>query len=161
MPKAPEEYREMCFASVTVHDLPPTAGMWAGEHVRIREELELLTRDPKLEWADWAREQAHWLQSLRQRGFLASEGEPTTQDVVEALHRYLANTPAQVLAISLPDIVGDVRAQNVPGTFREYPNWCVPTCDADGHAVTIEDLTERPDLAQRTDRLMAALSYRE
>ncbi len=160
LPLAPEQYRELCFASVTVHDLPPTAGMWAGEHVRIRDELQLLTRSAELEWADWSREQAHWLAALQQRGLLASNAKSSTQEVVEALHRYLAQTPAKVLAVSLPDLVGDVRAQNMPGTFREYPNWRIPTCDAEGRAVTIEDLTERSDLAERTDRLMTALSYR-
>jgi 4-alpha-glucanotransferase len=65
-----------------------------------------------------------------------------------------------VLAVSLPDLVGDKRAQNMPGTFREYPNWCVPTCDAEGHAITIEDLSQRPDLVERTDRLIAAISQR-
>lgn len=160
LPLAPELWREMCFASVTVHDLPPSAGMWMGEHVRIRDELKLFTQPAAEEWAAWNRERENWLRVLRERGFLSSDAEPTTQVVVEALHRFLAATPAQVLAVSLPDIVGDVRAQNIPGTFREYPNWCVPTCDADGHAITIEDLTQRPDLVERTDRLMAALSHR-
>lgn len=162
LPLAPERWREMCFASVTVHDLPPSAGMWGGEHVRIREELHLLTRPAESEWTDWNRERANWLQVLHERGFIneAREHEPSTQEVVEGLHKYLAHTPAKVLAVSLPDIVGDVRAQNMPGTFREYPNWCVPTCDADGNAITIEDLSQRADLVERTDRLIAALSHR-
>ena len=33
-----------CLASVTTHDLPPTAGYLAGEHVRLRDSLGLLTR---------------------------------------------------------------------------------------------------------------------
>lgn len=162
LPLPPEHWREMCFASVTVHDLPPSAGMWVGEHVRIRDDLHLLTRPVELEWAEWNRERANWLRVLRERGFISDDWEhdASTQEVVEGLHKFLAHTPAKVLAVSLPDIVGDVRAQNMPGTFREYPNWCVPTCDADGHAVTIEDLAQRPDLVERTDRLIAALSHR-
>lgn len=159
-PRPPESWREMCFASVTVHDLPPSAGMWAGEHIRIRDELELLTRPAEQEWAEWKRDRDSWLQALRERGFLPVDREPSTQEVVEGLHRFLACTPAKVLAVSLPDIVGDTRAQNVPGTFREYPNWCIPTCDAQGRAITIEDLSQRPDLVDRTDRLIAALSHR-
>lgn len=162
LPLAPERYRAMCFASVTVHDLPPSAGMWQGEHVRIRDDLKILTRPVEEEWADWHREQGNWLQALREHGFIDADPthEPTTQDVVEGLHRYLAATPARVLAVALPDIVGDTRAQNMPGTFREYPNWCIPTCDADGRAVIIEDLDERPDLVERADRLIGTLSQR-
>jgi len=36
--------------------------------------------------------------------------------------------------------VGDTRAQNIPGTCDEYPNWRIPLCDATGSAVLIEDL---------------------
>lgn len=161
-PLEPERFREDCFATVTVHDLPPSAGMWNGEHVRIREALHLLARPAEDEWRDWSRERAQWLQALRERGFVGGgyDHEPSTQEVVEALHRYLAHTPSRVLAVSLPDVVGDTRAQNQPGTDQEYPNWRVPMCDEHGHAVTIEDLTERADLAERADRLVAALAHR-
>ena len=39
-----EAWRELCLATVTTHDLPPTAGYLAGEHIDIRERLGLLTR---------------------------------------------------------------------------------------------------------------------
>jgi 4-alpha-glucanotransferase len=161
-PLEPERFREMCFATVTVHDLPPTAGMWQGEHIRIRESLDLLARPVADEWADWNRERAAWLRSLRERGFIDGnfDEEPPVQQVVEGLHKYLAHTPSRVIAISLPDIVGDVRTQNQPGTDQEYPNWRVPMCDANGFAVTIEDLSQRADLSERADRLIAALAHR-
>ena len=34
---AAERWREYCLSSVTTHDLPPTAGYLAGEHVRLRD----------------------------------------------------------------------------------------------------------------------------
>ena len=33
-PRPPETWRELCLAAVTTHDLPPTAGYLAGEHIR-------------------------------------------------------------------------------------------------------------------------------
>ncbi len=159
-PLEPERWRELCFASVTVHDLPPTLGMLRSEHVRIRHELNLLARPVEDEQRDWDRELGNWVRALRERGLVSAEHEPSDTEIVEGLHRYLALTPAKLLAIGLPDIVGDIRAQNQPGTNREYPNWSVPTCDSEGLAVTIEDLTERADLAERADRLIAALAYR-
>ena len=112
------------------------------------------------ERADWNREQASWLRALRDHGFVSSASEPDVQEVVEGLHRYLAATPSKVVALSLPDIVGDIRTQNQPGTDQEYPNWRVPTCDANGFAVTIEDLTERADLSDRADRLIGTVARR-
>jgi len=40
--------------------------------------------------------------------------------------------------------VGDRRAQNQPGTDKEYPNWRVPLTDARGQAVLIEDFPNLP-----------------
>ena len=37
-PLRPEWWREYCLASVTTHDLPPTAGYLAGDHVRLRDD---------------------------------------------------------------------------------------------------------------------------
>ena len=36
-PLPAEAYRELCLATVTTHDLPPTAGYLAGEHIDLRE----------------------------------------------------------------------------------------------------------------------------
>src|SRR5690606_40845067 len=44
-PVEPEAYRGAALATVTTHDLPPTAGYLAGEHVDLRERLGLLTED--------------------------------------------------------------------------------------------------------------------
>jgi 4-alpha-glucanotransferase len=46
--------------------------------------------------------------------------------------------------VSLADAVGDRRAQNIPGTRDEYPNWQVPLCDASGQAVLLENLSDLP-----------------
>ena len=48
-PLPPEGYRELCLSSVTTHDLPPTAGYLALEHVEVRERLGLLTRSAEEE----------------------------------------------------------------------------------------------------------------
>jgi 4-alpha-glucanotransferase len=68
--KPPAEWRTEVLASVTVHDLPPTAGYLRNEHVRIRSELNLLTRDVADELADAARVRAGWAQVLVDGGWL-------------------------------------------------------------------------------------------
>jgi 4-alpha-glucanotransferase len=60
--------------------------------------------------------------------------------VVRALYEYLGRTPSRLLALALPDAVGDVRTQNQPGTVDEYPNWRVPLAGPDGRVMLLEDV---------------------
>jgi 4-alpha-glucanotransferase len=124
---------------VTTHDLPPTAGYLAGEHIRLRHSLGLLTRSLSDELAADATERDAWLVALRREGLLG-DGETSVEAIVTALHRYLVRTPSRLLALALTDAVGDRRAQNQPGTIDEYPNWRVPLTGPDGRGMSLEDI---------------------
>lgn len=137
-PMPPEHYRRGLLAAVNTHDLPPTAGYLAGEHVDLRDRLGLLTRPAEDERADAAAERDVMLQVLRQRGLIGDD--PTERQIIEALHVHLAASPSQLLGVNLVDAVGERRSQNVPGTHFEYPNWQVPLADGAGRAVLVEDL---------------------
>ncbi|CAA9535694.1 MAG: GH77 [uncultured Thermoleophilia bacterium] len=139
-PLPPERWREDCLASVTTHDLPPTAGYLAGDHVRLRETLGLLTRPIAEELAADARERRAWLDELRRRGALSPDGPSDEEATVAALHRFLTWTPARLVAVALTDAVGDRRTQNQPGTRDEYPNWRVPLSGPDGVPLLLEDV---------------------
>ena len=67
-PLEAHRWREYCLSAVTTHDLPPTAGYLAGEHVRLREQLGLLTRPVDEELVGDRAEQAAWLAELRRVG---------------------------------------------------------------------------------------------
>jgi 4-alpha-glucanotransferase len=137
-PLAPERYRRLALSTVTTHDLPPTAGYLAEEHVALRERLGLLTQ-PVAEVRRAAREErADMLAALRQRGLVGAD--PSEREVVEALHRYVLRTPSVLVGVSLADAVGERRAQNQPGTDTEYPNWKVPLADGAGRPVLLDDL---------------------
>jgi 4-alpha-glucanotransferase len=142
VPLQPEQWRGNCLASVTVHDLPPTAGYLAGEHVRIRGELGLLTRSAEEELAESNAQIAEWRAMCVDRGWMPADG--TDEDLIVALHRVVAASPSILVGVALTDAVGDRRAQNQPGTDKEYPNWRVPLTDATGRAVLIEDLPSLP-----------------
>jgi 4-alpha-glucanotransferase len=155
-PLRPERWREYCLASVTTHDLPPTAGYLAGDHVRLRDELGLLTRSLAEELAADDAERAAWIEELRQRGALTAATassatgklDPDSPDLagleleatVQALHRYLTWTPSKLLCVALTDMVGDRRTQNQPGTIDEYPNWRVPLTGPDGAPMGLEQV---------------------
>ena len=140
-PLPPEAWRELCLASVTTHDLPPTAGYLAGEHIDLRERLGLLTRSVDEEIAADQADQAAVLKQLTSLGLLGDE--PTERDKVEALHRFLTRTPAKLLGVALADAVGDRRAMNQPGTQQsQYPNWRLPLADGVGRPMLLEEVME-------------------
>ncbi|MDX6299090.1 MAG: 4-alpha-glucanotransferase [Nocardioidaceae bacterium] len=137
-PLPAEKWREYCLASVTTHDLPPTAGYLTGEHVKLRDRLGLLTRPLAEETAADEEERESWLAEVRSRGLLPEGAD--IERTVEALHEYLTLTPSRLLCVSLADAVGDRRTQNQPGTTDEYPNWRVPLSGPDERVLFLEDV---------------------
>jgi 4-alpha-glucanotransferase len=137
-PLRPERWREYCLASVTTHDLPPTAAYLVGDHVRLRDELGVLTRSLAEELAVDERERRAWLDNLSNLGLLPEGADVET--TVQALYRYLTRTPSRLLNLALVDAVGDRRTQNQPGTSDEYPNWRVPLTGPDGELLMLEDV---------------------
>ena len=152
-PLAAERWREWCLASVTTHDLPPSAGYLAGDHVRLRDSLGLLTRSVEEELAVDTVERQAWLDELRRVGLLSADGADV-EGTVQALHAYLGRTPSRLRCVALTDAVGDRRTQNQPGTIDEYPNWRVPLSGPDGLPMLLEDVFT----SERAARLCAHLS---
>ena len=142
--KKPRQWREFALGSVTVHDLPPTAGYIAGAHVTLRSELGILTVPVEEERAAHKAEMKEWEDMFGALGILRPHA--SEQELVETYYRFLASTPTRVLGVALPDAVGDQRSQNQPGTFLEYPNWRIPLCDAEGQPVLLDDLPKNARL---------------
>ena len=155
-PLQAQRWREYCLSSVTTHDLPPTAGYLAGEHVRLRDELGLLTRPVEEELADDRAEQAAWVAELRRAGLLGEK--PGVDETVLALYRYLGRTPSRLLGLSLADAVGEMRTQNQPGTSDEYPNWRIPLGGPDGRRLLLEEVFTDPRAAALCEALRDAVN---
>jgi 4-alpha-glucanotransferase len=144
-PRRPRGWRRGCLATVGTHDMPPAAAFLTGEQVTIRAELGLLTEPEADERAAARRELGGWLAMLAREGLLApallaQTGEVTPEAFTVALYGFLARTPAMLIGVSLAEAVGERRAQNLPGTVDEYPNWRIPLAGPDGAAVLLEDL---------------------
>lgn len=138
-PLAPEHYRDYCMASVTTHDMPPTAGYLALDHIRLQHRLGILTEDLDEELDLARRGFEAWDRVLIERGFLDPDNDDVAEKVL-AMHRYIVASPARVLCAALVDAVGDRRTQNQPGTVNEYPNWRVPLSGPDGEPMLLEDV---------------------
>ncbi len=143
-PLRPEHWRRGCMATVGTHDLPPVTAFLTGEQVTVRARLGLLKLPEDVERISAELMISRWRDALEAEGLIAAGASPSHADFTVALYSYLAKTPAQLISVSLADAVGDRRAQNLPGTSDEYPNWQIPLCDAAGRSVLLEGLPGLP-----------------
>ena len=133
----PEQLAAAVPRDVTTHDLPPTAGYLAGEHIRIRDDLGLLTRPVEEERRFDEADRESWLALLR-RARLARLRVPSTtyRPSTVALHRALAGH-AEPAARRRPHRRRGRRAGDEPARHRptstptgscRWPTATVPRC---------------------------------
>ncbi|MEV4277143.1 4-alpha-glucanotransferase [Actinoplanes xinjiangensis] len=117
-------YPRNALASVSTHDLPTAAGFLAGEQVEVRAALGQLAGPVEQERESWRADRALLLERLRAEGLIGADA--ADEDVVVAMHEFLAGTPCRLVTASLHDVLLERRQPNLPGTFDEYPNWRIP-----------------------------------
>ncbi|MGE4644244.1 4-alpha-glucanotransferase [Bifidobacterium catenulatum subsp. kashiwanohense] len=144
----PADYRKYALASVTTHDLPPTAGYLQFEHVKLREQLHLLTGPVEEFQASATAERQAMLDRLVESKLItpetAADVDNHIQEIVEAMHKMLLHSPSVLLQAALVDGVGETRSQNQPGTSSEYRNWRVPLAGPDHKAVHTDEVFDLP-----------------
>jgi 4-alpha-glucanotransferase len=135
-PSAQLPARALC--TYGTHDLPPFAGLWAGDDLTLDRKLGRLDSDDALQaaLAQRARERAALLLRLRDEGLLpgaagseagdeTEEGdEPDLAAVLAAVHAFVARTPCVLVAASLDDVAGERERVNVPGVpLERHASW--------------------------------------
>ncbi len=129
----PADYPAQSLVTVTTHDLPTLHGFWHGQDIELRAKLGLFPDDSVHQQQVMARvhDRAALLIALEHEALL-EEGEnlhplenvDMSLELVNAVYRFLARTPAQVLMIQLEDIFGQIEQVNLPGALSDaYPNW--------------------------------------
>jgi 4-alpha-glucanotransferase len=109
---APDLYRENALVTFATHDLPTWAGWVSGHDLRVKRGLDI---DPGESDSDRAAATEALGRAMAWRGL------PTVD--FPSVTRFLADTPARLLMVSLEDVLGDVEQVNLPGTIDEHPNW--------------------------------------
>jgi 4-alpha-glucanotransferase len=104
--------------------MPTMTEFWRGEDLDRRDDLELYPT-PRQRDEDAARRHAErdgmlWL--LGEIGLSPVDPADASQ-VIASLHAAVARTPAMLAAVQLGDLIGETEPVNIPGTYREYPNW--------------------------------------
>ena len=70
---------------------------------------------------------------------LAADYPELTGDLQQAVIGFLAQTPAQLLALNQEDLTREPGQQNLPGSTWQYPNWCRKM------RFTVEELRRDPE----------------
>ena len=143
------KYARNALASISTHDLPTAAGFLAGEQVRVRAELGQLAGSVEDERRNAEADRAALLDALTNEGLIKADSTP--EDIVVAMHEFLARTPSRLVTASLYDVLGILDQPNLPGTTDEYPNWRMPI------TTSLEQIVADP----RVRRIAAVLSARE
>lgn len=138
-----DQYRRDILGTVNTHDLPPTRGYINGIQTTLRDRLGLLVEDVEDVRKQDAQEQEQMNVRLVEYGLVSPDADEA--EILDGLHRYMARTPARLVAAALVDAVGEERPQNLPGTNDEYPNWKVPLAGPGGKRVWLEDLDADDD----------------
>jgi 4-alpha-glucanotransferase len=135
----PERYRENALATFSTHDLATFAGWASGYDLAVKRVLHI---DPGE--TDAEREAAQ--RALRSALSAVGAADPGFPSVA----RFLAQTPARLLAIAIEDALGVCEQANVPATIDEHPNWRrrLP--------VLLEHLAQHPGLRAIADVMASA-----
>lgn len=109
-------------ASLNTHDTPTFMGFWREKDIDDRVDLSLLDQQQSDNERRYrAAQRAALTMYLRHLGYLGADESPAA--VRDGWLKFLAAQPAEFLLINLEDLWLEAEPQNVPGTWRERPNW--------------------------------------
>jgi 4-alpha-glucanotransferase len=129
---SPAEYPELALACASTHDLPTLKGFWERRDLALRKQFGLYPGEEARDEEERNRQHDRLLllRALAAENLLPPSVKPEdpeqtlmTPEIAEAVHLYLARSPACLLVVQIEDLLGEVEQTNLPGTVRERPNW--------------------------------------
>jgi 4-alpha-glucanotransferase len=124
--KPARSYPSGSLATANTHDMPTIAGFWTERDIDVREQVGLLRTAAEVRGA--RRERARDKKALLARLDLPIprhfEESTFARQLTGRVHEFLCSTPAQLVGMSLDDLIGEVDPVNVPGVGPDtYPSW--------------------------------------
>jgi 4-alpha-glucanotransferase len=154
--KPPALYPAQALAVVTTHDLPTLSGYWEGTDIETRVKLGLLESEPARTTMRAQRQiEKTWILAALKSEALLPAGmsenpahtPAMTAELSQAIHLYLARTPAWMVLANVEDVIGTREQANLPGTVDQHPNWCQKL------AVCVDELRVDPRFEQLAAQL--------
>ncbi|MEO8326103.1 MAG: 4-alpha-glucanotransferase, partial [Nitrospirota bacterium] len=126
----PHAYPEQALVAATTHDLPTLKGFWAGRDIIIKQEggVYLRRKDVEQDRRRRAEDRERLWEALHREGLHSAEAIPPSlsDDMLQAMYRYLARTPSRLLIVQLEDLLAELDTPNLPGAPESvYPSWRV------------------------------------
>ncbi|MBT8144515.1 MAG: 4-alpha-glucanotransferase, partial [Gammaproteobacteria bacterium] len=124
--RRPAEFPRRALATVSTHDLPPLHSYWDGSDIDLRERLGLYPDEQTIHHARASRQydKSALLQALQEQQLCEHTGETIDDNLVVAIHQYLARSDAALVTAQPEDWLGMTEPVNVPGTSTAlFPNW--------------------------------------
>lgn len=122
--RAARDYPDPCLAALSNHDFPTLAGYLEKRDLQTRATLGIGADPDTLARDHVARdEDLVDLRALLEGTGLLKDGDASTDQIGVALHAYLSQSNARLLAVQVEDLLGQSEQMNVPGTVTEHPNW--------------------------------------
>jgi len=127
--KAPAAYVRRSIAAVTTHDLPTFRGWWEAHDIAIADRLALYPDAASRERVAGERtaDRYRLMSALVGAGLWHWQSHeplpPYSHALMRAVHLYIGLSNAELAVVQIEDLAGMIDPVNVPGTYREYPNW--------------------------------------
>ncbi len=129
--KSPAEQQDDVLLMVTNHDVPALADWWQGSDLQRRLQLGLLADEEALAWLlqERATDKQRLLDALAAEELLPTAWAGAALERVldmglcSAIHCFAARSRSRLLLLQLEDLQLLREPVNIPGTYREYPNW--------------------------------------
>ncbi len=159
--KPPHWYPAQSLAVVTTHDLPTLKGYWEGADIETRAALGLIPTEEarSAALADRQLDKRRWLEALKSERLLPLDAtdDPAsipvmTGELAQAIHQFLARTPAWLVLANIEDIIASRVQTNLPGTLDQHPNWRRKL------NLTVQDLMQDARFEQLVGRLRSERS---
>ncbi len=129
--KPPQAYDQHALAMVNNHDVPTLTSWWDATDLVLRNNLNLFEEGVDYEQMCLQRrqEKEQACELLRAQNLFPSSWEKRSleekadSDMIYAFLKLNAKVESQIFVIQLEDLLLMDAPTNVPGTFKEYPNW--------------------------------------
>lgn len=152
----PSDYAPKALAIVCNHDMPTVKAYWNKSDLDLRKQLGMFATEADFVGEQEAREVAKGkiLRALAQHGRLPSGLSTNPSDLAEmteelcfAIHKQLASSNSQMVAMQLEDMMVINKPVNIPGTSDEYPNWRRKL------TISSEELFSKPEIVKLCSEL--------